>query len=368
MPAKEREIWVDVAKGICILLVVMHHTIAFIHIEMPQFEPSSLVQVSTRLWELINLHLTPARMPVFMFLSGYLSFNYIFKRQWSIGISNRVIDYLWLIVVWSAFAWFLSHILITLFNYHHDWHERENLVEFSPTVESFFTNLVLGNGYWYPYALAIYYVVAKAAQKYIVVATACSLALFIYLTQFDTSYMSWGVRSILRNLVFYLVGAYFGKAIVGYFSQVSIGKLCLLAGVVLFALFSIKVLHISRLYFGSIAAIVACVCFGQWFKQYFHLKCFSWLAYVGVNSLLVYVLHFSVLQLVDCFLVNSQAFKALLNNESAYTAFIIMYPITLTLIVAAISLVIGHFLRSISPIMFSAQFLRERKRMEKKAA
>jgi len=89
-PAGGRLGWVDVAKGISIVLVVLHHAVMFL-------EPHGLVPGPLAT---LNLALTSMRMPLFLLASG-LFLAPVLERGWRTLLHRRVALFGWLYLLWT---------------------------------------------------------------------------------------------------------------------------------------------------------------------------------------------------------------------------------------------------------------------------
>jgi fucose 4-O-acetylase-like acetyltransferase len=129
--------WVDRAKGIAILLVVLHHAIQFSAYE--QWASETAISV--------NWMLQTFRMPLFFAMSG-LFFRNAASRSWRWLLVNRVLPFLYLYGVWTALwnaAFELTPVEGINFGLRH--------------VPVLFTDP--GVGPWYILALAMYFLAAK---------------------------------------------------------------------------------------------------------------------------------------------------------------------------------------------------------------
>lgn len=86
-----RTAWVDAAKGICIVLVVLHHTVMFL-------EPHGLVPAPL---SMLNTALASLRMPLFFLASG-LFLAAALARPWRTLLHRRVALFGWLYLLWTA--------------------------------------------------------------------------------------------------------------------------------------------------------------------------------------------------------------------------------------------------------------------------
>lgn len=129
--------WVDRAKGIAILLVVLHHAIQF----------SAHQQWASETVVSVNWMLQTFRMPVFFAMSG-LFFRHTSSRSWRWLLVNRVLPFLYLYGVWTAVwnaAFELTPVEGINFGLRH--------------VPALFADP--GVGPWYILALAMYFLAAK---------------------------------------------------------------------------------------------------------------------------------------------------------------------------------------------------------------
>ena len=71
-------LWVDVAKGACILLVVLHHAVVK---DLALQTPAALDPVADA-WQWVTMALKPVRMPLFFVLSGLVASSAV-RRPWA---------------------------------------------------------------------------------------------------------------------------------------------------------------------------------------------------------------------------------------------------------------------------------------------
>lgn len=200
----ERLAWPDVARGLSVLLVVTHHIVR----QMAAEAPASW-QAATVAWSAVDEFIEPIRIPLFFFISGLLVAKSLSSGLWERRRPWVVPAYLY--VLWSS--------LLTL----------RLLVPGGEGSHSFlgnlFGNLVLaGSGYWYLYALPLYYVITHATMRVPAWAVAVPLigALLLRdpaarLAQDVSSPVMDGsslLGSIVANAVFFWLGARYGRRIV----------------------------------------------------------------------------------------------------------------------------------------------------------
>ena len=93
-----RLLWVDVAKGACILLVVLHHAVVK---DLALQAPPALQAVAAA-WVWVSMALKPVRMPLFFVLSGLVAASAV-RRPWA-DARRRVLSPYYLYVVWLVIS------------------------------------------------------------------------------------------------------------------------------------------------------------------------------------------------------------------------------------------------------------------------
>lgn len=133
-----RKVWIDVAKGLCMVLVVLRHATLWIENEFSGG--------NTLLWWEVSEFFSPVRMPLFFLISGYLVANAVWRPLSS--SRARTIGFLYLYVVWSGL------LLLRL------WIPVPGINDDTPSWKFFFIALALPTVFWYIWALAFYFVVS----------------------------------------------------------------------------------------------------------------------------------------------------------------------------------------------------------------
>lgn len=83
---KQKELWINQIKGLCICLVVIYHSVITFYPHLSTFQ-HPLSEVLSKCWIYYNLYLAPFRMPVF-FLYIRL-FDSPLYRQRTVGKLSR---------------------------------------------------------------------------------------------------------------------------------------------------------------------------------------------------------------------------------------------------------------------------------------
>lgn len=184
--ARTRVAWVDVAKGLSILLVVLHHAVDSLAAE--DWAPETLRQASVSLGTL--------RMPLFFLASGIFAARTLYG-PWRRVLERRVLFFAWLYLVWCfvRYGWFgaLDHGLDL-----EAW--RSPLAVFRQLVRP-------ASSLWFIYALAVFAVLARATRRVpapVRIGAAAVLSALVGSGVVSPELYAWRVMAI--NLVFFVVG------------------------------------------------------------------------------------------------------------------------------------------------------------------
>jgi uncharacterized membrane protein YcfT len=191
--AAPRVAWADVAKGVCILLVVSWHVVVkdYLlvdwHIGLPL--PGA--------WGTLGEQLLPLRMPLFFTISGVFAANAVL-RPWPAVLRSRVARFLYLYAVWLAIHTAVLPVAPDL------------PTERARSVLGFVEQLTITpSNLWYLYALALYFVVAKLTRRlpvWAVLVPAAALSAVAAAGLVPTPSDRGGCY---QNLVFFLAGLHF---------------------------------------------------------------------------------------------------------------------------------------------------------------
>ncbi|MCU1691804.1 MAG: pyridoxal-5-phosphate-dependent protein subunit beta, partial [Frankiales bacterium] len=187
---ERRQPWVDAAKGVLILLVVLWHVVRKHYVLLP-WVPGPVAHG----WSTASFLLQPVRVPLFFVVSGYLASRAV-RRSWPDLLRGRVLRDYWTYVVWLLLgsAFFLVGPPLTTHTAH--------------SVPELLVAAVAGNANtWYLYALAAYVVVARLSLR-LPVWLPLTLALLLAGAA-DLAVMphTGNVEPLLRNLLPFLVAA-----------------------------------------------------------------------------------------------------------------------------------------------------------------
>ena len=183
----ERIEWVDTAKAICILLVVLYH--ARHSAQLISWDDRTAAEY----WHMVNAVLKPIRMPSFFIISGFLAAGSL-RREWSAIAEKRVLRLAWVYAVWT----FLFVLLIPTFP----------VFGFADGIFPHFVRDLLSgtSAAWYLWALALFFYFAWVTRDWPWWAPIAVGAAIAAISPLYTDGLPAQTASALRCLVFFMVG------------------------------------------------------------------------------------------------------------------------------------------------------------------
>lgn len=189
--SSSRQAWADVAKGTCILLVVLHH---LVHKQLDFVVPLGQEQWQDT-WAAVTWALKPIRMPLFFLISGMFAAGAV-HRPWA-QVRRRVLTPAWLYLVWL--------VLLSAF-YLVETRTPANRIHSLPELGA--ELLLPSTSMWFLYALAGYLVLARVLRRLppgLVVAAAFAVSASVSL---------WGIDAnnrvaVLSHFAYFVAGAHY---------------------------------------------------------------------------------------------------------------------------------------------------------------
>ena len=301
--------WPDVAKGICILLVVMHHVAGK---QYGMVVPGGLGQAEDA-WLWITAALKPIRMPLFFAVSGFFAASSI-ARPWA-ATRKRILNPYYLYVVWLV-------VYAGIYSF-----ERTLPANRTEGPVDFLTELVwAATSMWFLFALAAYFVLAKALRRVpapLVLAAAAGVALSTsWLPLYETNRVA-----VLTHFGYFAFGAYYPH-LLRRLAGVRLPLLALLASYVALTLtleevgarHSVTILVLSLV--GVPMGVAAAVRLSR-------TACSRPFAWLGQRTLPVYVMHLAVLAVLAHLPIGID-----LGWRPATVALTVVYPLLMTALIA----------------------------------
>lgn len=323
---KGRLAWADVAKGACIVLVVLWHVIMKDYLQVDWRVSAPLPGA----WGTVSEQLLPLRMPLFFAISGFFAANAI-GRPWRVLGRSKVAKFLYLYVLWLC----VHTVLLSLV--------PDFGTERAGSVPQFVAQLTITpSNLWYLQALALYFVVAKVSRgvpPWVMLAAAFALSATAAAELVPTPGDRGGVY---QNLVFFLAGLY-GKQIIERVAAAATWLRFFAVAVPYMGVLAL-VHHVgARTWFGlwpaiSLVAVFLGVTLASLATHWTALT--NGVAAIGRQTLPIYVMHMPILALLHAAIVNplSGAGPAVQWTAAA------LEPAAMTAVVVAVCLALHRVL------------------------
>lgn len=272
---QERNVWVDYAKAIGIILVVYGHVARGVFNAGLPMDEANYVLVDSIIY---SFH-----MPLFFFLSGLFFFDSLQKRGKGGLIINKVDTIVYPFIVWSLLQGLIEVVL-------------SNYTNGQVTLVEVFSLLWMPRAqFWFLYALFLVFVLcsflyARADRRYFLPMLVLFGVLFIFK---DALTVNTATRFILGNTVFFALGIWFNE--VKQFFLARCVQLTLYFG----ALFVVGQ-YLFHITFGmnyvdgglpvlalATISIFFMVALSMWLGQFR----VGWLLFLGASSMTIYLMH-----------------------------------------------------------------------------
>lgn len=319
--APARVAWPDVAKALCIVLVVERHATLFSNEVLQDGMVETIMFVITDT-------LRPMRIPLFFVVSGYLVARSV-QRGWSGDlVDKRVLAHYWRYLLWLSIT-AVAFLAIP----------GESMADL-PSWEWFAISAFVGlTPLWYLWALAVYFVITKALSRYplVLIGIAAVLCVVGYTRILPNVGNS---TPLLQNLVYFAAAALYPHLVQRVVNGASWRRAALtgvlfLAGGIAFALTALQRFP----FFGPAVSVIAVV-FALTVIALIADRMPRWWTYIGRNTLAIYVMHLVVIVLVASLVPQIPA------------ALTPLYVLLLTVVAVAIPLGLHRMLRGPAPWLF----------------
>jgi uncharacterized membrane protein YcfT len=276
--------WPDVAKGVCIILVVLWHVVTKVAIDADGAGPV------TDVWVTLNAQLLPLRIPLFFLVSGVFAARAVLdpeRASWRRRASRLALLYL---------VWVLIQTFVLALTPDFDTARATSGWELLAQLTISPTNL------WYLLALAVYLVVGRLTRG-VPTAVVLSVAFAIAAVAGAGLLPDLGnLWQLVQNLFFFLAGLRLRAAVERFAGRPRLRATLLLGGVYVGALALVSMLGI-RLVPGVWPALaLVAVAFGVAASALVDRKAevvARPLRWIGRRTLPIYVLHMMPLALIE---------------------------------------------------------------------
>ena len=344
---KEKALWLNQIKGLCICLVVFYHSVITFYPQLHAFQhPWS--PTLAKCWVYFNLYLAPFRMPVFFFISGFLIQRYIDGVSWRDSLGKRVGTVLWVLALWGVLQWqALSHIT--------QWLAPDRDVSTSANAayaDSFpaFVQAMLtaSTSLWYLYALIAYFVLCKLTSRGKTLMLGGFALLSVAINFLPTPW--WGMNSVLRNIIYYALGAWCGTPLMAWMKTFDIRRRWLPLS--LFALLAVALWFARTPLFLSLLSIFAIMKVFYAVARRFPPSERSVLNVIGSNTIAIYTTHRILVEIFSLLLLGW--FSAQARSPALELAILLCYPFFSLLLCVATGMLARAFSRRVAgDILFS---------------
>jgi uncharacterized membrane protein YcfT len=325
-PAKRRAEWADVAKGVCILLVVLWHVIMKLYLTIDWNLPVPL----PGLWGAFGDMLLPLRMPVFFTISGMFAAAAV-QRSWSTVARSRIARFYYLYLVWFA-----VHTTVLSMVPDFDTLAARSAMDVLEQLTITPTNL------WYLVALALYFVVAKVTKglpTWAILVPALALSV---IASADLLAAPGNRGQLYQNLFFFLAGLRF-RPLIERWAKASTLPIVLVGGALYLGIMvGVQVLNAQDVYgvwpavcvFAVAVGVAGAVQLERW------RPVAALLARLGRQTLPIYVMHMPLLALLTAVLVDP--FSRLSTGPQLVVA--VLLPIVLVTLLVSVCLTLHTWL------------------------
>lgn len=316
---KQKALWINQIKGLCICLVVVYHSVITFYPHLSGFHhPWS--ETLAKCWVYFNLYLAPFRMPVFFFISGFLIRRYIDDVSWRDGFSKRIWAIFYVLMLWGILQWLaLSEINLWLAP-ERDLSEASNAAYAGNTSEFLHGMLTASTSLWYLYALVVYFIFCKVTHRF-KAPTLIVLALLSIAINFLPSPW-WGMNSVLRNVIYYALGAWYGTALMEWMKCFNLRRYWLLLAVA--AVFAVVTWFARTPLFLSLLSIFIIMKLFYAVGRRIEPREAGVLNVIGSNTIAIYTTHRI---LVEIFSLTALHYLTITNDSAALElGLILVYP------------------------------------------
>ncbi|ATF49899.1 acyltransferase family protein [Citrobacter freundii] len=343
----KKELWINQIKGLCICLVVIYHSVITFYPHLTSFQ-HPLSELLTKCWIYLNLYLAPFRMPVFFFISGYLIRRYIDGVGWTTCVDKRIWNIAWVLLLWGMVQW----LALTMLNHwlapERDLSQAANAAYAGSVGDFSWGMLTASTSLWYLYALIVYFILCKLFSRWALPLLALFVLLSVAVSFFPTPW--WGMNSVIRNLAYYSLGAWFGSTLMAGIKEVPLRRHPILFSLTMILAVIGWLANVSLLL--SLVSIVLIMKLFYQFEQRLGMRAASPLSVIGSNTIAIYTTHRILVELFSLTLI------PVINHAKwsahAELALLLIYPFVCLLLCTLFGLLVRKISqKTVADLLFS---------------
>ena len=322
--------WIDTAKGVCILLVVIYHVIITSY--HPFAHSDTIINhYFIEFYDGLGKYLAPLRMPLFFMISGYLVHRSVTRYQWSEIAQKRIYNLVYLFLLWGSIQWLAITLINIVGGAEEPLTDVVNAVYAQSVVDFALLTAQGSSSLWYLYSLPLYYVICKLFGSRMWLGLAVMLMLH-GIGQFV--FKQWPTQGILSNGIYYGIGCFLGPLIFPLFNKLDKRVFILIAGLVVAFILLKMVGQPVRLIKSLMLVFISLVVFA-WVQRRYDSPTLRW---IGKNTLQIYVWHRIFIEMAGVWLVPALIAGGYNQNENVVLAWCALYPIVGMFVITGASL------------------------------
>lgn len=265
--------WISAARGLAILLVVLHHSIQW----------ADSAGYGSEVWLHITWPLATMRLPLFFAVAGLLAVKWM-RRTFRELMTSKVLTLAWLYVLWQ-FLTALSYLLVPNVS----TPGKSNLSEFLTAAA---TPVLPQNSLWFIWALALFFILGRAlygrVPAWVVLVPAGAVSSLSMAGLIPTGNLGWD--GALTNFVFFAAGVFGARLVTGFAAWLRTWTALVVVGFWVSSMFLLPTLDAVGLNLATRAlGLAAGISLGVL------LQSWALLRRVGDNTLTYYLPHYVIL-------------------------------------------------------------------------
>lgn len=345
LPMKQKALWINQIKGLCICLVVIYHSVItfYPHLTGLQHPLSGLL---AKCWVYFNLYPAPFRMPVFFFISGYLIRRYIDEVDWRNSLDKRIWSIVWVLALWGVLQWqALSHLNAWLAP------DRELATSSNAAYADSVPHFILGmltasTSLWYLYALVVYFTLCKLLSRWKLPVLGLLALASVAINFLPLPW--WGMNSVVRNMIYYSLGAWYGAELMAWMKGMVLRRHWL--AIAAFGAVSVVLWFANVPLLLSLLSILLIMKLFYSVEQRYSLSADNLLNVIGSNTIAIYTTHRILIEAFSLFLIGEM--NAAYWPVWAELLLILVYPFASLLLCT----LFGLGIRKVSTALFGDLF------------